>query len=29
VQTRRGRQRLKDRGRYEKVSDLLPIYLQS
>jgi DNA replication terminus site-binding protein len=29
VQTRSGRQRLKDRGHYEKVSDLLPIYLQS
>jgi DNA replication terminus site-binding protein len=28
VQTRSGRQRLKDRGHYEKVSDLLPIYLQ-
>ncbi|MCL1476255.1 MULTISPECIES: DNA replication terminus site-binding protein [unclassified Marinobacter] len=29
VQTRSGRQRLKDRGHYERVSDLLPIYLQS
>jgi DNA replication terminus site-binding protein len=26
---RSGRQRLKDRGHYERVSDLLPIYLQS
>ena len=29
VQARSGRQRLKDRGHYEKVSYLLPIYLQS
>jgi len=29
VQTRSGRQRLKDRGHYEQVIDLLPIYLQS
>jgi DNA replication terminus site-binding protein len=29
AQTRSGRQRLKDRGHYTKVSDLLPVYWQS